>query len=73
MDKSETILVLEDIENFINNKEEKVNEKQDLVQSIKKVFLAIHKNNIAYFLANIFIVPSPINGETWDIYNIKLY
>ena len=73
MDKSETILVLKDIENYINNEEENFIENQNLVQSIKKVFFAIHKNNIAYFLANIFLVPTPINGESWDIYNMKLY
>ena len=73
MDKNETILVLEDIENYITNNEENFHENHGLVQRIKKVFFAIHENSISYFLANIFLVPTPINGESWDIYNMKLY
>ena len=62
MDRISTLLIIEDIDIYLKNME-----KEDrTLQHMKKIFLKLHRSRVSLD-GFIFLLPSPPNGECWDI------
>ena len=62
MDRISTLLIIEDIDIYLKNME-----KEDrTLQHMKEIFLKLHRSRVSLD-GFIFLLPSPPNGECWDI------
>ena len=62
MDRISTLLIIEDIDIYLKNME-----KEDrTLPHMKEIFLKLHRSRVSLD-GFIFLLPSPPNGECWDI------
>ena len=67
MDRISTLLIIEDIDIYLKNME-----KEDrTLQHMKEIFLKLHRSRVSLD-GFIFLLPSPPNGECWDILHPSL-